>query len=156
MRHIKKKTAILAVAVFLTAGGGAAFGFWASQGSITGTDQTHGNVGGLTKQTLSVAQTNDPTVTPGTSAPILFTLSNAGAQAASEGPLTVTIGSIFGAPGTCSPAWFSVSPGAMNGGTVPAGGSDTDTTTPWQLNMVNNAVDETGCAGAQVDFSYSM
>ena len=157
-RFISKKT----VAIGLTAGlilgaGGAAFAYFSSSGTGTGS-ATVGTSGGV-----NIAQTNTVAglVPNGPAQTIDYTVTNPLTNPGSEfvNQVTVSVASVSGA-GTltgagidaCTPSLFTVTQGLPIGQTLASGGTANGTAT---ISLPDDGNNQDNCQGVTLNLSYS-
>lgn len=137
----KKKIAIVA-AVIVLAGSGAAFAYWTTTGSGTGTADNATSNG-----TLTLHATFDNGMTPGSSRTVTYTADNAGSSSLFVATITPTVSIDAGHSG-CAPTNFTISPTASNtrvaaGATAVAAGTGT-------LQFLDTDQNQDACKGATV------
>ena len=149
----KKATAVVVGGVFLVASGGAAYAYWTTSGSGTGSASTG------TTSAVGVVQDSTPTgMYPGGPAGSLnghFTSTNA--SNVNIGSVTavvssVTNGSADSSKPSCVPADYVIS-GASGSYTVPTG-----TSTPWTgltIALTNSAFNQDNCKSATAIITYT-
>ncbi|MCW2756419.1 MAG: hypothetical protein JWO46_165 [Nocardioidaceae bacterium] len=146
----KKKFAALGAAVVLVASGGAAYAFWTTGGSGTGSATT----GTSTDFTVAVNPLTSPPLTPGGAVDTYnVTVTNPSTGIQHLSGLTVTKDSVSGAgAGGCTTADYAITTPTVVASDVAAGG--TYTTGAFTVSMINDpANNQDGCKTAVLHFT---
>ena len=160
--NVKRTAAATGAALLLVGGGTAAYAYWTTNGSGTGTGSTG------TSQAITIAGTALTAVTPGgTNSPVNFTATNPAAGPQQVTSITLTGVEAFAGPGFTNPITdgtaagqcdtsqytMAVVPVAQN---VPGGGATTAITATGTLVMANDtANNQDACKNAVLRLTFT-
>ena len=142
-----KRIAVVGGTTIALVGGGAAFAYWTTSGSGTGSAST----GTSSAFGVQVEQVNLTDLTPGgPTDTVHFTVSNNNSGAQRLQAVVAKVGTADGTDWSvtgCSTADFTVSAPAFTAGDIASGGSTSGTFT---IQMVNSTSNQDGCKGVTV------
>lgn len=148
----RAKIVVAGSVALATIGGGVAFAYWSSTGSGTGTAGTSTGA-----SSLVITQTSAPTdLAPGVAAePVTGTIKNNAANSAHVNTVTVAIGSISNAQGTCGASDYTLTNAQVTVNTDIAPGATVNFSgTTLGFNDDPNT-NQDGCKGATVNLTYT-
>lgn len=150
----KKRLAVILTAVMLVAGGGAAFAYWSSIGSGSGTATT----GTSSAFTVATSTATGGVLTPGGSPQsVAFTVTNPGTGTQTAAAVAVTVANADGTPWIavtgCSAADYTVGTPTFAPGQIAPGANKAGTVT---ITMNNLATNQDGCKSASVPLYFSV